>query len=195
MIPGELGSFDIMMIIGLSALGIEREVVVAWILLYRLFYYIVPFIIGTIFFIKNLSNSLNNRYSGIPRELSTELAHKVVVFLMYFSGIMIVLSATIPEAFSQFKWLKQLNPLSFHLITQFPAILLGFLLLITGRGIAARVKRAYLPTIGLIIVTLIYTFIIDFSWGVIIFLALLLVIIVFSKESCLESNWSILGRW
>lgn len=182
MIPGELGSFDIMMIIGLSALGIEREVVVAWILLYRLFYYIVPFIIGTIFFIKNLSHSLNNRYSGIPRELSTELAHKVVVFLMYFSGIMIVLSATIPEAFSQFKWLKQLNPLSFHLITQFPAILLGFLLLITGRGIAARVKRAYLPTIGLIIVTLIYTFIIDFSWGVIIFLALLLVIIVFSKR-------------
>ncbi len=182
MIPGELGSFDIMMIIGLSALGIDREVVIAWILLYRLFYYIVPFMIGAIFFIKNLSHSLNTRYSGIPRELSTELAHKFVVFLMYFSGVMIVLSATIPEAFSHFKWLKQLNPLSFHLITQLPAILLGFLLLITGRGIAARVKRAYLPTIGLILVTLIYTFIKDFSWGVIIFLTLLLVIIVFSKR-------------
>ncbi|EOL44424.1 bifunctional lysylphosphatidylglycerol flippase/synthetase MprF [Enterococcus caccae] len=181
MIPGELGSFDIMMIIGLSALGIDRETVIAWILLYRLFYYIVPFIIGAIFFIKNLSTSLNIRYSGIPRELSTELAHKFVVFLMYFSGIMIVLSATIPEAFSQFKWLKQLNPLSFHLITQLPAILLGFLLLLTGRGIAARVKRAYLPTIGLILTTLIYTFIKDFSWGVIIFLSLLLVIIIFSK--------------
>ncbi|WP_348923125.1 bifunctional lysylphosphatidylglycerol flippase/synthetase MprF [Enterococcus rotai] len=182
MIPGELGSFDIMMIIGLSALGIDREVVIAWILLYRLFYYIVPFMIGAIFFIKNLSHSLNTRYSGIPRELSTELAHKFVVFLMYFSGVMIVLSATIPEAFSHFKWLKQLNPLSFHLITQLPAILLGFLLLITGRGIAARVKRAYLPTIGLILVTLIYTFIKDFSWGVIIFLTFLLVIIVFSKK-------------
>ncbi|MBO0441712.1 bifunctional lysylphosphatidylglycerol flippase/synthetase MprF [Candidatus Enterococcus ikei] len=182
MIPGELGSFDIMMIIGLSALGINREVIIAWILLYRLFYYIVPFIIGAVFFIKNLSHSLNTRYSGIPRELSTELAHKFVVFLMYFSGIMIVLSATIPEAFSQFSWLKQLNPLSFHIITQLPAILLGFLLLITGRGIAARVKRAYLPTIGLILVTLLYTFIIDFSWGVIIFLSLLLIIIIFSKR-------------
>lgn len=182
MIPGELGSFDIMMIVGLSALGINREVVIAWILLYRLFYYIVPFIIGIIFFIKNLSHSLNSRYSGIPRELSTELAHKFVVFLMYFSGIMIVLSATIPEAFSQLNWLKKLNPLSFHIITQLPAILLGFLLLIMGRGIAARVKRAYLPTIGLILITLVYTFIKDFSWGVIIFLSLLLVIIVFSKR-------------
>ncbi|MEI5988622.1 hypothetical protein A5881_000109 [Enterococcus termitis] len=182
MIPGELGSFDIMMIVGLSALGINREVVIAWILLYRLFYYIIPFMIGALFFVKNLSHSLNSRYSGIPRDLATELAHKFVVFLMYFSGIMIVLSATIPEAFSQINWLRQLNPLSFHLITQLPAILLGFLLLITGRGIAARVKRAYVPTIGLILVTLVYTFAKDFSWGILIFLVLLLVIIIFSKR-------------
>ncbi|GGC81833.1 phosphatidylglycerol lysyltransferase [Enterococcus wangshanyuanii] len=182
MIPGELGSFDLLMILGLSALGISREVVVAWILLYRLFYYIIPFLIGMIFFMNNLSYSLNNRYSGIPRELSTELAHKFVVFLMYFSGIMIVLSATIPEAFAELTWLKQLNPLSFRIITQVPAILLGFLLLITGRGIAARVKRAYFPTIGLIVITLGYTFMKDFSWGVILFLSLLLLIIVFSKR-------------
>lgn len=182
MIPGELGSFDIMMIVGLSALGIDRETVIAWILLYRLFYYIIPFLLGALFFVKNLNHSLNTRYSGIPRDLATELAHKFVVFLMYFSGIMIVLSATIPEAFSQISWLRQLNPLSFHLITQLPAILLGFLLLITGRGIAARVKRAYLPTITLILITLIYTFLKDFSWGILIFLGLLLVIIIFSKR-------------
>ncbi|MBO0469173.1 bifunctional lysylphosphatidylglycerol flippase/synthetase MprF [Enterococcus sp. DIV0242_7C1] len=182
MIPGELGSFDLLMILGLSALGISREVVVAWILLYRLFYYIIPFLIGVIFFMNNLSYSLNKRYSGIPRELSTEVAHKFVVFLMYFSGIMIVLSATIPEAFIELTWLKQLNPLSFRIITQIPAILLGFLLLITGRGIAARVKRAYFPTIGLIVITLGYTFMKDFSWGVILFLSLLLLIIVFSKR-------------
>lgn len=182
MIPGEFGSFDIMMIIGLSSLGIDREIVIAWILLYRLFYYIVPFTIGALFFVNSLNHSLNIRYSGIPRELSTELAHTLVVVLMYFSGIMMVLSATIPEVFIQFDWLKQLNPLSFHIITQLPAILLGFLLLIMGRGIAARVKRAYLPTIGLILVTLIYTFIKDFSWSVSIFLSLLLVIIIFSKK-------------
>jgi phosphatidylglycerol lysyltransferase len=182
MIPGELGSFDLLMIIGLSAIGISREVVVAWILLYRLFYYIIPFLIGALFFMKNLSHTLNKRYSYIPRELSTAFAHKCVVFLMYFSGIMVVLSATIPEAFIELTWLKQLNPLSFRIITQLPAILLGFLLLITGRGIAARVKRAYLPTIGLIVITLVYTFVKDFSWGVSFFLGLLLVIIVFSKR-------------
>jgi phosphatidylglycerol lysyltransferase len=182
MIPGELGSFDIMMLIGLSALGINREIGVAWILLYRLFYYIVPFIIGVIFFLKNLSHGLNQRYSGIPRELMTELAHKVAVFLMYFSGIMIILSATIPSAFTQVKWLEKINPLSFHILTQLPAILLGFLLLITGRGIAAKVKRAYWPTLALLTITLAYTFLKDFSWGVLVFLSLLLLIMIFSKK-------------
>ena len=182
MIPGELGSFDVMMIIGLSSLGISKEIVIAWILLYRLFYYIIPFAIGVIFFTKNLSTRLNKDYSGIPRELTTEVAHKIVVFLMYFSGVMMVLSATIPEAFDQVRWLRNINPLSFHILNQFPSILLGFLLLIMGRGISAQVKRAYAPTISLIAITLIYTFVKDFSWGVILFLGFLLLIIIFSKN-------------
>lgn len=183
MIPGALGSFDIMMILGLSSLGsIPRETVIAWLLLYRLFYYIIPFLIGVVFFLKNLSSNLNDRYSGIPRELSIELSHKLLVVLMYFSGIMIVLSTTIPEAFNQFHWLKQLNPWSFHLLTQFPAVLLGFSLLIMGRGIAARVARAYLPTIGLLLLTLAYTVFKDMSWSVVILLTLLLIFVIFSKK-------------
>ncbi|MHC5229112.1 bifunctional lysylphosphatidylglycerol flippase/synthetase MprF [Enterococcus sp. LJL99] len=182
MIPGEIGSFDVMMIIGLSSLGLSREIVVAWILLYRLFYYIIPFMIGVIFFVKNLSTRLNEDYSGIPRELTTEIAHKIVVFLMYFSGVMMVLSATIPEVFDQVRWLRHLNPLSFHILNQFPSILLGFLLLIMGRGISAQVKRAYIPTISLLVITLLYTFIKDFSWGVIFYLGFLLLIIIFSKD-------------
>lgn len=182
MIPGEIGSFDVMMIIGLSSLGLSKEIVVAWILLYRLFYYVIPFIIGVIFFVKNLSTRLNEDYSGIPRELTTEIAHKIVVFLMYFSGVMMVLSATLPEVFDQVSWLRHLNPLSFHILNQFPSILLGFLLLIMGRGISARVKRAYIPTISLLSITLLYTFIKDFSWGVIFYLMFLLLIVIFSKN-------------
>ena len=182
MIPGELGSFDIMMILGLSSLGIPKETIVAWILLYRLFYYIIPFIIGIVLFFKHLGGSLDQRYSGIPKQLLMEISHKLVVVFLYFSGIMVVLSATIPQAFTEFKWLQHINPLRFHIIVQFPSILLGFLLLIMGRGVAARVKRAYLPTIILISLTLIYAFIGDFSLVTCLFLLAFLVIIIFSKK-------------
>lgn len=119
MIPGEIGSFDVMMIIGLSAIGVPRETVVVWILLYRLFYYIIPFLIGIVFFFKNIGSTFDQRYSGIPKQLATEIAHKIVVVLLYFSGIMLVLSATIPQAFTEFRWLHSLNPLKFHFIINF----------------------------------------------------------------------------
>ena len=60
---------------------------------------------------------------------------------------MLVLSATIPQAFTEFRWLHHINPIKMHFIMQFPSILLGFLFVIMGRGIAARVRRVYWPTI------------------------------------------------
>lgn len=181
MIPGALGSFDIMMILGLSNLGINRETVVAWLLLYRIFYYLIPFAIGLALFFKNLWTKVDVRYSGIPKQLTLEIFHKIEVIMLYFSGIMMVLMATIPQAFSEFKWLQHVNPFRFHIIVQFPSIVLGFSLLIMGRGIASRVKRAYFPTIMLIVAAIIYTFLIDFSLAAIIFLSLILLITILSK--------------
>ncbi|MGM0212566.1 bifunctional lysylphosphatidylglycerol flippase/synthetase MprF [Enterococcus sp. AZ109] len=181
MIPGELGSFDLMMIIGLSALGINRETVIAWLLLYRLFYYFIPFLIGIVLFIKNIGTTLNERYNNIPSDLLKELAHKIESFLLYFTGIMLVLSATIPEAFVRFRFLRQLNPIHSQAIVVFPAILLGFLLIIAGRGITARVKRAYYPTIALIVLTGLYSLAAGFRISSGLFLVLLLLIVIFSK--------------
>ncbi|MCB5950737.1 bifunctional lysylphosphatidylglycerol flippase/synthetase MprF [Enterococcus sp. BWT-B8] len=182
MIPGGLGSFDVMIILGLPSLGIPRETVIVWLLLFRLFYYIVPFSIGIFLLIKNLGKNLNERFSGIPTELSREISHKLLVFLMYFSGIMVVLSATVPEAFNQIHWLSRLNPWSSHLFTQFPTLLLGFALVIMGRGIAAQVGRAYAPAIGLISITLAYSSVKNFNLGVLILLILLLIFVIFSKD-------------
>ena len=67
MIPGELGTFDVMMIMGMGSLNIPRESVVAWLLLFRLFYYIIPFLIGVLLFSKNVSVTLNTRFSGITK--------------------------------------------------------------------------------------------------------------------------------
>lgn len=195
MIPGEIGSFDVMMIIGLSAIGIPRETVVIWILLYRLFYYIVPFLIGLVFFFKNMGATFDQQYSGIPKQLATEIAHRIVVTLLYFSGIMLVLSATIPQAFMEWQWLHRLNPLNFHIIIQFPSILLGFLLIVMGRGIAARVKRAYSPTIILIVLALLYVLLSDFSFTAAIFLTILLLIIIASKNELFREQLVYAWEW
>lgn len=195
MIPGEIGSFDVMMIFGLSALGIPKETVVIWILLYRIFYYFIPFFIGLVFFFKNVGVSIDQRYSGIPKQLATQIARKILVILMYFSGIMLVLSATIPQAFTEFRWLHHINPIKMHFIMQFPSILLGFLFVIMGRGIAARVKRVYWPTIFLILVSLIYVGLNDLSTTGIIFLLLLLGIVIASRNELFRDQLIYSWEW
>ena len=195
MIPGELGSFDLMMIIGLSALGTPRETVVAWLLLFRLFYYLIPFAIGLIFFFKNLGTTINTRYKGIPISLLKELAHKFEVILLYFTGIMLVLSATIPEAFIRLPFLQRLNPIHSRVIVVFPAILLGFLLIVSGRGTSARVKRAYVPTIIIVTLTSLYSLLAGFRFSTGIFLALLLLFVIFSKNELFREQLVYSAEW
>ncbi len=146
-------------------------------------------------FLQNIGSTFDQRYSGIPKQLATEIAHKIVVVLLYFSGIMLVLSATIPQAFTEFRWLHSLNPLKFHFIIQFPSILLGFLLIIMGRGIAARVKRAYLPTIFLIVLALLYVLLSDFSFTPVVFLSILLLIILASKNELFREQLIYSWEW
>ena len=49
---GGMGTFDVLMILGLSQLGIDRSQAVVWLLYYRLFYYVTPFMTGVILFLQ-----------------------------------------------------------------------------------------------------------------------------------------------
>ena len=84
MIPGALGSFDVMMILGLSNLGVDREIIVLWLLLYRLFYYIIPFLIGCLFFTKHLSQKLDTHYRQLLKQITLEIAHNGSGFTLFF---------------------------------------------------------------------------------------------------------------
>jgi len=195
MIPGELGTFDVMMIMGMGSLQIPRESVIAWLLLFRLFYYIIPFLIGLLFFSKNVGVSLNQRFSGIPKSLLLEVFHKIEVLLLYLTGTMLVLSATIPEAFDQIKWLAHLNPIRLNFVMQYPSIFLGYLFLIAGRGISARVSRAYVPTLLLIAATIGYAIFAGFRFSTMLFLLLLLAIMIFSKSELFRKQLVFAWEW
>ncbi|MDR0921683.1 MAG: bifunctional lysylphosphatidylglycerol flippase/synthetase MprF [Lactobacillales bacterium] len=182
MIPGALGSFDVMMFLGLARLGVNAELVGAWLLLFRVAYYFVPFILGAILAVKNLGGAFNERYHGVPRALASEIAHKLSSLLLFLSGILLVLSATIPEAFDELKWLRKISPWSEHIAAEFPKVILGFLLIAVGRAMANQVKRAYYPALILLVVTLIYRLTQGFSWYGALFLALLIILTIFTKE-------------
>lgn len=151
MVPGGMGTFDVMMILGMSNLGFSQNQTVVWLLYYRLFYYLVPFVSGLVLFLTRSSVRLNRFFDNLPRIMLQKAAHFIVILAVYFGGIMMVLLSTVRNLSAVSQIFKVLLPFSFDFLDQTLNLLVGFLLLGLARALYAKVKRAYLPTIAVLV--------------------------------------------
>jgi phosphatidylglycerol lysyltransferase len=150
MVPGGAGTFDIMMILGLGHLGLAQGTAVVWLLFYRIFYYILPFLSGLVIFLSHTGVKVNRYLDNLPKNFSQKAAHLIVVFAVYFAGILMVLLSTftnLSNISALFQWIL---PYSFNFLDQTLNMLVGFLLLGLARGISQKVRQAYLPTLLLL---------------------------------------------
>ncbi|QMU07084.1 bifunctional lysylphosphatidylglycerol flippase/synthetase MprF [Levilactobacillus suantsaii] len=154
MIPGGLGSFDVFMIFGLGLLGVSRADAVGWLLLYRLFYYLLPFCVGVGLFVHDAGHRLNRFFSGLPVTLLRRGAHWFVVTFMYFSGVMMLLYATIPDVVLANRLYMQLIPFMFYFLSQVTNLIMAFLLIGLARGVRAKVARAFWPTLIVLVLAI-----------------------------------------
>ena len=103
MIPGALGSFDLLMMLELSLLGVSQTTSVIWLLLFRIFYYIVPLIIAGFMFLHSLASQVNQFFDGLPLLMVRKLAYYLITTFMYVSGILMLITASIPDITAQNK--------------------------------------------------------------------------------------------
>ena len=182
LMPGGLGSFDLMTLVGLGNLGIGYENVLAWLLLYRLFYYVVPFFIGLYFFIKHFGRSFNAENDGVPAEFAKSMGHDICSFMMYIFGIFMILSATIPDKVNHIKLLAKLNPIHANILYQSPSILLGLVFIFLGRIHVERQKKAMAPTLLFLALTFVYAIMTGFGLITYLYLILLTILTVASRR-------------
>lgn len=183
MVPGGMGTFDVLMILGLSQLGVGQSTAVVWLIYYRLFYYVLPFITGIILFIHQTGIKINRFFDNLPRLFSQKAAHLILVAALYFAGIMMVLLSTITNLSNVSRLFKFLLPFSFDFLDQTFNMLIGFLLLGLARGISMKVRKAYWPTIGLLIFGIINTISRTSSWQLIlVYLVILSAVFLARKE-------------
>lgn len=182
MVPGGMGTFDVIMIVGLGSVGISKEFAVAWLLFYRVFYYLVPFITGVYSFIHYMGTKINNYFDGIPQKETQKIAHFILVGMVYFAGIMMILLSTIPNLSTINQIFQKLLPFSFNFLDQTLNRLVGFLLLGLARGVSQRVKKAYVPTMVILVFCIINTIAHTVSWKLIIFYAFLMACLFWSRK-------------
>lgn len=111
-----MGTFDVLMILGMSQIGLSQDQTVVWLLYYRLFYYLVPFLSGVILFLTQTSVKLNRFFDNLPRIFLQRIAHIVVVVAVYFAGIMMVLLSTVTNLSNISRFFEFILPFSFNFL-------------------------------------------------------------------------------
>ncbi|GGI64987.1 bifunctional lysylphosphatidylglycerol flippase/synthetase MprF [Enterococcus alcedinis] len=195
MIPGALGSFDLVMLIGLTRLGLSKELVTSWLLLYRLFYYVVPFLFSLPVFAHTTGKMLNERYEGVPKRLLSQVLQKITVIGYYVFGILLMLSNVFPRWFDQYIWLQQFHLSSAHLFSQIPNLIIGAFFLIIGRGLSAKVSRSLIPAFILLIGTSIYCLSADYGMLIQVYLVGLLLLTYVTRRGLFRQQFVYAWEW
>lgn len=152
MIPGGLGSFDFIFILGFSYFGIDKETTLLVLLIYRFCYFFVPFACGIVLTLNLLWKRLNQSFNELPNQIMSYLSHKTITILIFLSGVVLLVSAAFPSILIRISLLKIVVPSSFVNISHLLSVSIGFILLALSRGIDYKVNRAWYITLFMLIV-------------------------------------------
>lgn len=182
MVPGGAGTFDVLMIVGLNQLGIRQDVAVVWLLFYRIFYYLLPFFSGLLLFLHQTSIRLNRLLDNLPRLFTQKTAHALLVTALYLAGITMVLLSAVTNLSTLSQVFAWLTSYTFNFLDQTLNIMVGILLLGLARGIAAKVKKAYWPTVLVLAFSIGNTILHTRSWQLILLYSVLLIAVFYSRK-------------
>lgn len=201
MLPGGVGSFDFIILLGLQYYGVANENILAALILYRIFYYIIPLVLSIIFTLVIQSQSKTSiklfnteRFKGFISRTSG-LTNLLLSILVFISGIVLLFSALVPGVAERIKIAAKL--LSFPILqwSHQLSISIGILLITISREIKMKVKRAYKVTWWLLLLGALFTFVKGIDYEEAIFLVIVLLLLRLSKDSFYRKSVPIDWFW
>lgn len=181
MIPGGLGSFDLVFIWGMQDLHVPEEKVLVLLLFYRIGYYFVPFLISMVLFVKLYWVKWNKSWSNLPNAIIQGLSHIILTGLVFLSGIILLLSASVPGIMSRLRIAQEILAFPIINVSHQLSVAAGFLLLGLSRGIEYRVKRTYEWTMFALILAAVFSIFKGIDYEEAIFLIIVALLLRMSK--------------
>ena len=158
LLPGGIGVFDTALFYSLSATGLPSNSLLTGILLFRLVYYLLPWMIGIYFGAESLviddqsfiaRASARWRSSGLwgfirlPLNLTATLGVRLLAWMILLSGVLLLVSAAYPALKERLVILDRVLPLGAVESSHLLSVVIGVMLIGAARGIHARVRGAY----------------------------------------------------
>lgn len=190
LLPGGVGSFDLVILLGLQHYGIASEHILAVLILYRTFYYIIPLVIGIIFTLIAQSQSDNElikfinftKIKGFANKTSG-ITNMLLSVLILISGVTLLSSALIPGIIERVKIVSKFLSFPILQLSRELSICIGILLIVISKEIRMKVKRSYNITKWLLLLGAVFAFIKGFAYEEATFLVIVLIILSMSKHS------------
>lgn len=151
LIPGGLGSFDLVFISGMANLGVPTELSFLVTILYRVSYFIIPAIIGVILYFRDFGKKLNEKFNELPSQISAVIANNVLIFLVFMSGFLLLLSEAPSSSDYKIKFLNEISRESFFRIGNESTLIIAFLLILLSVLLIYKTKIIYIITIVLLV--------------------------------------------
>lgn len=172
LVPGGLGVFDGMLLLMLSGVSASNEPILAGLLLYRLTYYVVPWIVA-LYLGGELLFSADNRklrdLAGrwqdnvllnllrLPLRFLSAIGIRSLTLLTLSSGIVLLISAAYPAIVGRLSLLNDYLPLAAIEASHLLSVGTGVLLIALARGITEQVRSAYRAAVTLLLAGAIFS--------------------------------------
>ncbi len=182
-LPGGVGSFDLIVIIGLQMIGLTPNEALVVAILYRVFYYILPS--GTaiaVFALRVLKRTEQKGYV-IKSDAYGQLVATLMAIVVVTCGALLLISALTPSLISRSKLITSMEAVVFLHFSRSISIAIGLMLLFTAKEVFLRVKRAYHVTMILLLLGGIFTFIKGFDIEEFVFIIAAMGIMRLSKTN------------
>ena len=98
--------------------------------------------------------SLNQSLDNVPKLILQRIAQVVLTIFLYFSGLMLLLSAVVPNYALVNRYYLSLEPYTFYFLDQLTNVIFAFILISLARGISSRVKKTFWPTTIVLIIAM-----------------------------------------
>jgi phosphatidylglycerol lysyltransferase len=207
MAPGGIGGFDLTALLGLGLLGYDPGKAAAVLVLYRLLYYIAPWVIGLVmaayeFTVKRRINEDEPAARGLDRVLSRwqqmwrrpgqletigELGAWALGKLVFATGSVLLLSAALPRLLGRLRFADELISAPLTRLSHLLSVTVGLMLLVLSWGISHRVRRAYWWTLSLLGAGAVFTFAKAFDYEEAIFLLIVCWLLWISRNEFTRS--------
>ncbi|GLI34680.1 bifunctional lysylphosphatidylglycerol flippase/synthetase MprF [Desulforhabdus amnigena] len=151
-VPGGLGVFESVMVIGLAP-ALPAYSVLASLLAYRMIYYLIPLAVAVVLLGLHELFALRTGFAKAARifgEWIPGLAPPVFAFLAFISGAVLLVSGATPGAGWRMELLRHSVPLAVVEFSHFLGSIIGVVLLLLARGLQLKLDAAYFLTLLLL---------------------------------------------